>query len=58
MVGLVEGVCHYRLNEVWRSADLLIKVPVQQYGLLDFDKYAEIIEAGYRAAQEQLKGLK
>jgi predicted acylesterase/phospholipase RssA/CRP-like cAMP-binding protein len=58
MAGLVEGVCHYRLNEVWRSADLLIKVPVQQYGLLDFDKYAEIIEAGYRAAQEQLKGLK
>jgi predicted acylesterase/phospholipase RssA/CRP-like cAMP-binding protein len=58
MAGLVEGVCHYRLNEVWRSADLLIKVPVQQYGLLDFDKYAEIIEAGYRAGQEQLKGWK
>jgi len=58
MAGLVEGVCHYRLNEVWRSADLLIKVPVQQYGLLDFDKYAEIIEAGYRAGQEQLKGFK
>ena len=58
MAGLVEGVCHYRLNEVWRSADLLIKVPVQQYGLLDFDKYAEIIEAGYRAGQEQLKEFK
>lgn len=58
MAGLVEGVCHYRLNEVWRSADLLIKVPVQQYGLLDFDKYTEIIEAGYCAAQEQLKGFK
>jgi predicted acylesterase/phospholipase RssA/CRP-like cAMP-binding protein len=58
MAGLVEGVCHYRLNEVWRSADLLIKVPVQQYGLLDFDKYAEIIEAGYRAGQEQIKGFK
>lgn len=58
MAGLVEGVCHYRLNEVWRSADLLIKVPVQSYGLLDFDKYAEIIDAGYCAAQEQLKGFK
>jgi lysophospholipid hydrolase len=57
MAGLVEGVCRYRLNEVWRSADLLIKVPVQPYGLLDFDKYAEIIETGYRAANEQLNGL-
>jgi predicted acylesterase/phospholipase RssA len=57
VAGLVEGICRYRLNEVWRSADLLIKVPVQPYGLLDFDKYAEIIETGYRAAQEQLKGF-
>ena len=58
MAGLVEGISRYRLNEVWRSADLLIKVPVQPYGLLDFDKYAEIIEAGYSAAHEQLKGFK
>jgi predicted acylesterase/phospholipase RssA/CRP-like cAMP-binding protein len=57
IAGLVEGVCHYRLNEVWRSADLLVKVPVQAYGLLDFDRYAEIIEAGYLAGQEQLKRL-
>ena len=58
IAGLVDGIIHYRLNEVWRSADLLIKVPVQTYGLLEFDKYAEIMEAGYRAAQEQLKGFK
>jgi len=57
MAGLVEGICRYRLNEVGHSADLLIQVPVQPYGLLDFDKYAEIIETGYRAAQEQLKGF-
>lgn len=54
MAGLVEGVCHYRLNEVRGAADFLIEVPVQKYGLLDFDKYAEIIEAGYVAAREQL----
>jgi predicted acylesterase/phospholipase RssA len=53
--GLVYSACYYRLNEVWRSADLLIKVPVQKYQILDFDKYAEVIEIGYRAAKEQLK---
>ena len=57
IAGLVDGTIHYRLNEVWRSADLLIKVPVQTYGLLEFDKYAEIIDAGYRTAQEQLNGF-
>jgi predicted acylesterase/phospholipase RssA/CRP-like cAMP-binding protein len=57
MAGLVEGVCRYRLNEVWRSADLLIKIPVQPYGILDFDKYAEIVDVGYCAATEQLKGF-
>jgi predicted acylesterase/phospholipase RssA/CRP-like cAMP-binding protein len=58
IAGLVEGICHYHLNEVRDCADLLIEVPVQPYGLLDFDKYAEIIDAGYRAAQEQLRGFK
>jgi predicted acylesterase/phospholipase RssA len=58
IAGLVDGTIHYRLNEVWRSADLLIKVPVQTYGLLEFDKYAEIIDVGYRAAQEQLQEFK
>ncbi len=56
--GLVYSACYYRLNEVWRSADLLIRVPVQKYELLDFDKYGEIIEVGYHAAQEQLKDFK
>ncbi|HMB25171.1 MAG TPA: cyclic nucleotide-binding domain-containing protein [Anaerolineales bacterium] len=55
--GIVYSACYYHLNEVWRSADLLIKVPVQAYDILDFDKYAEVIEIGYRAAQEQLKGF-
>jgi len=58
IAGLVDGTIHYRLNEVWRSADLLIKVPVQTFGLLELDRYAEIIDAGYRAACEQLQGFK
>jgi predicted acylesterase/phospholipase RssA len=56
--GLVYSNNHYRLNESWRCADLLIKVPVEAYGLLDFDKYAQIIDVGYRAAQKQLQEFK
>jgi predicted acylesterase/phospholipase RssA len=56
--GLVYSIQRYRLNETWRCADLMIKVPVQAYGLLDFDKYDQIIEAGYQAAREQIKGFK
>jgi len=58
MSGLVEGACKYRLNEVAQMADLLIRLPVQPFGLLEFERFPEISEAGYRAAQEQLKGFK
>ncbi len=58
VAGLVYSNNRYRLNETWRSADLLIQVPVEAYGLLEFDKYRQIIELGYNAAKEQLKGLK
>jgi predicted acylesterase/phospholipase RssA/CRP-like cAMP-binding protein len=37
-------------------ADLLILPDVKEYGILDFDEYAPIIEAGYQAAREQLAG--
>jgi len=47
----------YRLNETKGCADLIIDVPVEAFGLLDFDKYEEIVELGYTAAKEQLKGF-
>jgi len=57
MLNIIDGLVYsnnrYRLNEIWRCADLLIKVPVEAYGLLEFDKYEKIIATGYRAAQEQ-----
>jgi lysophospholipid hydrolase len=56
--GLVYGNGHFRLNEIYGCADRMVRVPVQKYGLLQFDRYAEIIEAGYRAAQEQMEGWK
>jgi predicted acylesterase/phospholipase RssA len=58
MAGLVYSNNCYRLNETKDCANLIINVPVEAYGLLDFDKYSEIIDLGYIAAQEQLKDFK
>jgi NTE family protein len=58
MQGLMDSITRYRINEMRGCADLLINVPVQKYGLLEFDRYEEIIEAGYVTAVEQLKGFK
>jgi len=44
----------YRLRFVKDAADLIIRLPAREYGLLDFDHSAEIIELGYRATAEQL----
>ncbi|MCJ7431896.1 MAG: hypothetical protein MUO77_00250, partial [Anaerolineales bacterium] len=57
IAGLVDSNNYHRLNETWRSADLLIDIPVQAYGIMEFEKYAEIVDLGYRVAQEQLKGF-
>jgi predicted acylesterase/phospholipase RssA/CRP-like cAMP-binding protein len=54
LLDIISGVVYsnncYRLNETGHFADVLIKVPVHQYGLLDFDKYNEIIDLGYHTA--------
>lgn len=61
LIDIVSGIVYsnnrYRLNEVWRCADLLIRVPVEAYGLLEFDRYAEIVETGYVSTREQIKGF-
>lgn len=62
LLDIVAGVVYsnncYRLNEVQDCADLLIQVPVEAYGLLEFDKYAQVIELGYQAGVEALEGFK
>jgi len=35
--------------------DLFLTPPVQKYGTLEYDKYEEIVEKGYKHAKEQLK---
>lgn len=61
LVDIVGGIVYsnnrYRLNETWNQADLIIRVPAAEYGLLDFDKYENIIDLGYRAAREQLQNF-
>lgn len=57
VAGIVYSNSRYRLGEVRRCADLVVDVPVDQYGLLEFNRYAQIIELGYRATQEQIKGF-
>jgi predicted acylesterase/phospholipase RssA len=61
LVDIVSGIVYsnnrYRLNETWQCADLLVRVPVETFGLLEFDKYAQIIETGYTSTREQIKGF-
>ena len=40
-----------------QKADILVSVPLQKYGALDFDKADEIIKAGYDAAEAKAKVL-
>jgi NTE family protein len=40
-----------------QKADILVSVPLQKYGALDFDKANEIIKAGYDAAEAKAKVL-
>lgn len=39
------------------EADLCLRPDLAQFGLLALGRYAEIIEAGYRCAQEHLAAL-
>ena len=37
-----------------RLADLFIHVPVERFGIVEFERYPEIIAAGYQVAREQI----
>jgi predicted acylesterase/phospholipase RssA len=54
LVRILEVNTAYQIMTRRRLADLLILPDVKEYGILDFDEYAPIIEAGYQAAQGQL----
>ena len=43
-----------KLEEVTASADLLLKVPVEPYGMLQFEAIDELVQRGYEFTVEQL----
>jgi predicted acylesterase/phospholipase RssA len=47
----------YRLPTIEGLANILIEPPVERFRTLDFGAYEEIMEVGYRAAQEQLAAV-
>jgi lysophospholipid hydrolase len=57
VAGIIYSNNRYRMNETRNRADLIINVDTAGLGLLDFDKYEQIIELGYLCAKEQIKNL-
>lgn len=43
-------------HDLAAQADLLIRPPLEDFNALDWDAYAAIIEAGYKAGREQAQG--
>jgi predicted acylesterase/phospholipase RssA/CRP-like cAMP-binding protein len=54
VAGVVDSNSRFRLDVVRPCADLMLAIPVADFGLLDFDQHAAIIKLGYAAAREQL----
>ncbi len=49
----VNGIYRERLAR--NLADLVIQLPIEKYGTLEFEPYEEIIEIGYRTAQQAIE---
>ncbi len=47
-----------KTNEVKRDADLCLRPPIDKYGVLEFESIDQIVEAGYRYAQQKLEELR
>jgi predicted acylesterase/phospholipase RssA len=45
----------FRKETAMKQADFLVDVPVDEYGLLDFEALDEMADAGYRHARERIQ---
>lgn len=54
---IVLGSAH-RTRQVMKDADLYLRSPIDKFGMLEFESLEQIVEAGYRHAQEQLATFK
>jgi predicted acylesterase/phospholipase RssA/CRP-like cAMP-binding protein len=49
---------HQKTDEVKRDADLCLRPPIDEFGVLEFESIDRIVEAGYRYAQEKLEQIR
>src|SRR5262249_36975726 len=49
---------HQKTAEVKRAADLCLRPPIDEFGVLEFESIDRIVETGYRYAREKLEELK
>ena len=49
---------HQKTDEVKRDADLCLRPPIDEFGVLEFESIDRIVETGYRYAREKLEQLK
>jgi len=49
---------HQKTDEVKRDADLCLRPPIDEFGVLEFESIDRIVEAGYRYAREKLEQLR
>ena len=49
---------HQKTDEVKRDADLCLRPPIDEFGVLEFESIDRIVEAGYRYTQEKLEQIR
>ena len=49
---------HQKTDEVKRDADLCLRPPIDEFGVLEFESIDRIVEVGYRYAQEKLEQIR
>jgi len=49
---------HQKTDEAKRDADLCLRPPIDEFGVLEFESIDRIVEAGYRYACEKLEQIK
>jgi NTE family protein len=47
-----------KTDEVKRDADLCLRPPIDEFGVLEFESIDQIVEAGYRYAREKLEQIR
>ena len=53
-----EAGSHQKTDEVKRDADLCLRPPIDEFGVLEFEAIDRIVEVGYRYASEKLEQIR